>query len=322
MGKTILVTGVAGFIGFHTTMKLLDRGDTVIGVDIMNKYYDVTLKEARLAKLQKHSRANNFFFSKVDIADYAAMEKIFTEHKITNVCHLAAQAGVRYSLESPFTYENSNVKGTLTIFELCRHHDVKNVAFAISSSVLGLNEELPFTEDQKTETQISLYAATKKSTEVMAHAYHYLFGINMTALRFFTVYGPWGRPDMALFIFTKNMLAGKPIQLFNNGKHQRDFTYIADIVQGVLGAIDNPFPYKILNLARGESIPLMQYVEEIEKNLGVTAEKELLPKQQGDVETTSADITQAKKHIGYNPTTSVPDGIKEFIAWYKEYYGV
>ncbi len=316
----ILVTGAAGFIGFHVAQALLARGDEVVGVDDLNNYYDPKLKEARLAILQQSS---SFAFHKLDVADKDAIFALVKETHPDVVCHLAAQAGVRYSLDNPFAYEETNGKGMLVILEACRHHEVDRLVYASSSSVYGGNKKLPFSEEDRVDRPISVYAATKKFNEELAHVYHHLFGLHTVGLRFFTVYGPWGRPDMALFKFTKKMLAGEPIQLFNQGKHQRDFTYIDDITAGVVAAIDQSgaFGHELFNLARGESVELMTYVKALERALGKEAEKELLPMQPGDVEATAADITKAKEQLGYNPQTSVEEGVRRFVEWYKEYYG-
>ena len=316
----ILVTGAAGFIGFHVAKALLARGDTVIGVDNISSYYDPKLKLARLRELKRARNSRNFTFYKADIADYRAMERIFRKHKVQKVCHLAAQAGVRYSLTDPFVYERSNNLGTLTLLELCRHNGVKHFIFASSSSVYGGNKKLPFSEKDGVDTPISVYAATKRYDEVLAHAYQHLYDINCTGLRFFTVYGPWGRPDLSLFKFTRNILAGRPIEVYNRGRHTRDFTYIDDIVPGVLAAIDRSYPYELFNLGRGEPVKLLGFIGIIEKDLGRKAKRKLLPMQPGDVETTHADISKARRMLGYSPKTSLREGTREFIRWYREYY--
>ena len=315
----ILITGGAGFIGSTVAKKLLERGDEIVIVDNFNDYYDPTLKEARIKKIL--SQGGDSQIERIDITDYKALEKIFQDNKIDKVCHLAAQAGVRYSLEHPFVYENTNNLGTLNLLELCRHYSVKNFIFASSSSVYGNNKKLPFSESDRVDTPISLYASTKKANEEMAHVYHHLFGLNCTGLRFFTVYGPWGRPDMALFKFTKAILTSNVIDVYNNGEMARDFTYIDDIATGVIAALDKSYPYEIFNLARGESVRLLDYINEIEKNLGIEAKKNMMPIQPGDVPATSADISKAREMLGYNPQTSVPIGVKNFIDWYQEYYG-
>ena len=313
VNKSILITGAAGFIGFHTAKTLLERGDTVIGIDNLNDYYDPKLKQARLEILEKYP---NFKFYKSDIS-----EEIPVKEYIDVICHLAAQAGVRYSLENPKAYEKSNMLGTLNIFEFARQNKIKTVVYASSSSVYGNSKEIPFTESQKLDTPISLYAATKKANELYAYVYHHLYGINMTGLRFFTVYGPWGRPDMALFKFTKNILNNKPIDVYNNGDMKRDFTYVDDIVSGIISSIDHAYPFEIFNLARGESIPLTEFIKEIEKNTK-PAEKNMLPMQPGDVSETFGDISLAKEKLDYSPQTSVAEGVKNFINWYKEFYKI
>lgn len=316
--KTILLTGGAGFIGFHTAKALLTRGDRVIIVDNLNYYYDPSIKESRLKELEKIS--TNLLVKRIDICEYQDLEEIFKSEKINTVVNLAAQAGVRYSISHPFTYEKTNIRGFLNLLELCRHHDVKDFVFASSSSVYGANTKMPFSEDDKVDTPLSLYAASKKSNEEMAYTYHHLYGLNCTGLRFFTVYGPWGRPDMALFLFTDAIVKNKPINVFNNGEMARDFTYIDDIVSGMVTSIDKSFAYEIFNLARGESVRLMDYIKEIENNLGKVAVKNMMPMQAGDVPKSDADISKARKFLGYNPQTSVKEGIKNFVEWYKEYY--
>ena len=309
----ILVTGGAGFIGNSVVLKLLERGDQVVIVDNVNDYYDVRLKRDRLKRVSCP-------IYEVDIADYNAMAKIFVEHQFDAVCHLAAQAGVRYSLQNPFAYERTNNLGTLNILELMRKHNCKKLVYASSSSVYGGNEKTPFAVSDRVDNPISLYAATKKYNELMAHVYHNLFGIESFGLRFFTVYGPWGRPDMALFKFTKNMLEGKPIDVYNNGDHARDFTYIDDIVSGVLLSIDKVKGYDVLNLGNNKVTTLMYFINSIEKELGVVSEKNMLPMQPGDVHTTSADIGYTKKILGWEPKTNIDDGVKKFIDWYRNYY--
>lgn len=316
---TILVTGIAGQIGSQVAKALIARGDTVVGVDNLSDYYDVALKEARLAFIRE---SGDFVFVKASVADQEAMEKVFSEHKIDKVCHMAAQAGVRYSLENPFAYEESNNKGTLVMLEACRKHKVKDFIYASSSSVYGGNEKLPFSEEDNVDNAISVYAATKKYNEVVAHVYHQLYGLNCTGLRFFTVYGPFGRPDMAIFKFTKNIMEGKPIDVYNNGKHRRDFTYVNDITTGVVAALDKAYPYEIFNLARGETVTLGEFIAAIEETAGKKADKNMLPKQPGDIEATSADISKARKMLGYEPRTSIKEGVSKFVDWYKEYYKV
>lgn len=316
----ILITGGAGFIGMHVAQKLLKRGDEVIIVDNFNDYYDPSLKEARANLLKKEYPLVEIY--KIDIVDYAALEKLFKKKSFDKILHLAAQAGVRYSLEKPFTYLESNLRGTLNLLELCRHHNVKDFIFASSSSVYGNNKKMPFMEEDQVDQPISLYAATKKSTEEMAYTYHHLYGLNCTGLRFFTVYGPWGRPDMALFKFTENTIKGKQIDVYNNGDMARDFTYVDDIADGAIAAIDKSFPFEIFNLARGQSVKLMYYISEIEKSVGKEVFKHMMPMQPGDVPVTSADISKARKLLDYEPKTSVEEGVKNFVDWYREFYKV
>ncbi len=317
---TILVTGVAGFIGSNTADALLKRGDTVIGIDNINDYYDPKLKEARLDHFFKDKE--NFTFYKTDISDLEEMKKIFKENKIDKICHLAAQAGVRYSLTHPYSYLKSNIDGTTVLFELAREFKIETVVYASSSSVYGDNKKQPFSEKDEVIHPISLYAATKKSNELLAYTYHSLFKINMTGLRFFTVYGPWGRPDMALFLFTDAILKGNKIDVFNYGKMMRDFTFITDIVSGIIASLDKESPYEIFNLGCGKQIELMKFISLIEQELGKTAEKNMMPIQPGDVPNSLADISHAKEKLGYVPQMDVKDGIKEFIKWYKEYYNI
>ncbi|MFA5303066.1 MAG: NAD-dependent epimerase/dehydratase family protein [Candidatus Nanoarchaeia archaeon] len=312
MPKTILVTGAAGFIGFHTSKALLDRGDKVIGIDNLNDYYDVKLKEERLRILKKNP---NFTFYKLDFS--ISLDEV-KEH-IDTICHLGAQAGVRYSITNPLVYEKYNTLGTLKVFEFARARTIKSVIFASSSSVYGNCSNPPFKEDYKLSAPISVYAATKISNELFAHTYYKLFGINMTGLRFFTVYGPYGRPDMALFEFTKKILNNETIDVYNNGEMKRDFTYIDDIVNGVLLAIDKNYSFEIFNLARGESVNLMDFIKAIEKALDKKAIINFMPLQAGDVLLTSGDISKAKELLNYNPTVSIENGVKEFTDWYKEY---
>lgn len=313
----ILLTGGAGFIGSHVAEALLKRGDTVVLVDNMNDYYDVSLKESRIQDLLQYDGA---IFVKADIADEIAMETLFKKHEFDKVCHLAAQAGVRYSIENPLQYDQANGRGTLVMLECCRKYDVKDIVFASSSSVYGGSTRMPFKEDDPVDTPLAIYAATKRYNELQAHAYHMLYGLNCTGLRFFTAYGPKGRPDMALFKFTKAILENKPIEVYNDGKMLRDFTFISDIVAGVIAAIDKPFPYEIFNLARGEQVQLLSFIEAIEKALGKKAEKQLLPLQQGDVPATHGDIRKAQELLGYNPKVSVDEGVVAFVTWYKTYY--
>lgn len=314
---TILVTGIAGFIGSWTAEKLLERGDKVVGVDNFNDYYDVSIKRNRIGKFK-----GDFKLYESDITDYKAMERIFNENKIDKVCHLAAQAGVRYSLTNPFTYESTNVLGTLNFLELCRHKGVKTIVYASSSSVYGNNKKTPFSVEDNVDHPISLYAATKKTNELMAYTYHHLFGLHCTGLRFFTVYGPWGRPDMALFKFTKAILEDKPIDVYNFGKMKRDFTFITDIVAGILASLDKEYPYEIFNLGNSNTVELMYYIECIEKELGKKAKKNLLPMQPGDVPESFADIERSRKMLGFDPKVKIEEGIHQFILWYKSYYRV
>ena len=332
-----LVTGAAGFIGFHTSQYLLNRGDKVIGIDNLNDYYDPTLKEARLSQLIPQ---NNFSFYKVDLVDKKAIDEFFKKESPEYVIHLAAQAGVRYSLDNPYAYIDSNITGFLNILEACRHCPVKHLVFASSSSVYGANTLMPFSVNHNVDHPLSLYAATKKSNELMAHTYSHLYNIPTSGLRFFTVYGPWGRPDMALFIFTKKILNGEKIDVFNNGKHKRDFTYIDDIVEGVVRVSDNiavsnqgwdsdnpdpatsKAPYRLYNIGNNSPVELMYFIEQIEKNLNKKADKNYLPLQPGDVPATYANVDALIDYVDYSPSTSIESGIEKFIKWYKEYYKV
>jgi UDP-glucuronate 4-epimerase len=332
----VLVTGTAGFIGSHVALKLLERGDDVIGLDNLNDYYDVTLKKARLARFMEHPRYTHVH---ADLADRAAMEQAFATHTPQRVVHLAAQAGVRYAAENPHVYVSSNVTGFLHILEGCRRHGVEHLVFASTSSVYGANTAMPFSEHQSAEHPLTLYAATKKANEQMAHSYAHLYGIPSTGLRFFTVYGPWGRPDMALFLFTKAMLAGEPIRVFNHGKHKRSFTYIDDIVEGVIrtldkapgknadwnGAAPDPAssgvaPYRLYNIGNEQPVELLHYIEVLEQCLGRKAKMEMLPLQAGDVPDTEADVTELIQSVGYAPKISVATGIANFVGWYRDYY--
>jgi UDP-glucuronate 4-epimerase len=333
----VLVTGSAGFIGFHTAKALLERGDEVVGLDNLNEYYDVTLKLARLEKLKTYPR---FKFVKLDLADREGMAELFAREKLERVIHLGAQAGVRYSIQDPFAYISSNVQGTMTVLEGCRHNGVQHLVFASTSSVYGANTRMPFSVHQNVDHPLSLYAATKKSNELMAHTYASLYGLPVTGLRFFTVYGPFGRPDMALFLFTKNILAGKPIDVFNYGNHRRDFTYVGDIVEGVIRACDriaqpNPAwsgdepdaatskaPYRLYNIGNQRPVELMRYIEVLEECLGRKAQKNLLPLQQGDVPDTWADVEDLVTDVGYRPSTPVEQGVRAFVDWYVDYYKV
>ena len=333
----VIVTGAAGFIGFHLSMRLLKDGCHVTGIDNLNPYYDVNLKKARLEKLTPFE---NFSFYNMDISDKKSLEEIFNNTKYDVVVNLAAQAGVRYSIENPHAYVDSNIVGFVNLLEACRHNDVKHLVFASSSSVYGANTKMPFSVHNNVDHPVSLYAATKKANELMAHAYSHLYGMACTGLRFFTVYGPWGRPDMALFLFTKAILEEKPIKVFNHGRMQRDFTYIDDITEGVVRIMgrlpepdpawngDNPDPgtsyarYKIYNIGNNNPVELMEFIGVIEKVLGKKAKKEFLDLQPGDVPATYADIDDLIKDVGFKPETTIETGIKQFILWYNEYYGV
>jgi UDP-glucuronate 4-epimerase len=335
----ILVTGAAGFIGYHVAEKLLQQNVQVVGLDNLNNYYDVALKESRLSNLQKHKNKQNFEFHKVDISDLPALENIFKRNNFDCVIHLAAQAGVRYSIENPHAYVQSNIVGFVNILECCRHNQVPHLVYASSSSVYGLNATLPFSENIAVNHPISFYGATKRANEIMAHSYSSLYGLPTTGLRFFTVYGPWGRPDMALFKFTKAILEDKPIDVFNYGKHKRDFTYIDDIVAGILAVAAKPAtashnfdtqqpdpatsnaPWRVYNIGNSDPVELATYIELIEKYLGKTAQKNLLPLQPGDVPGTFADINNLARDFNYQPTTSVQNGVKAFLDWYMDYYG-
>ncbi|MCX7726170.1 MAG: SDR family NAD(P)-dependent oxidoreductase [Chitinispirillaceae bacterium] len=312
----ILVTGAAGFIGFHVSSELLRRGFNVIGIDNINEYYDPLLKQARLNILLGNK---NFVFYKIDICDFDSLEKIFKNNKIKKVCHLAAQAGVRYSLQNPFSYQKSNNEGFLNIIELSKRFNVENFVYASSSSVYGANTKLPFSEDDRVDLPISLYAATKRANELVAYTYSHLFNLACSGLRFFTVYGPWGRPDMALFIFTKSILEDKPIQVYNYGDMGRNFTYIDDIVDGVLRVLDYPVKYEIYNIGNDKAEKLLDFIEEIEKCLGKKSIREYLPMQPGDVKYTMADISKIRK-LGYEPRTDIAEGIRKFIDWYLSCY--
>jgi len=326
---TYLVTGAAGFIGFHTSKRLLDRGETVLGIDIVNDYYDPKLKQARLEILSKYP---GFTFTKVNIADMDALKAAAAPHEVRKIVHLAAQAGVRYSIENPHAYVESNLTGHVNMLELARHTDsVENMSYASSSSVYGGNKEQPFSEYQRVDQPISLYAATKKADELMSHVYAHLYRLPLTGLRFFTVYGPWGRPDMAMWLFTKAILADEPIKVFNHGDMRRDFTYIDDIVTGVIATVDNPPvdtgdieapPHKVYNIGNNNPEDLMTMIGTIEKALGKEAIKEFLPLQPGDVPATSADISQISNDHGFKPTTMIEDGIPRFIEWYKAYHNI
>jgi UDP-glucuronate 4-epimerase len=333
----VLVTGAAGFIGSHVSHILLDRGDTVVGLDNINDYYDVNLKLARLARLEAKP---NFSIVKFDLADRAAMEALFEKEKFDKVVHLAAQAGVRYSIENPHIYVESNITGFLHILEGCRHHNVQHLVYASTSSVYGANEAMPFSEHNSANHPLTLYAATKKANELMAHSYSNLFNMSTTGLRFFTVYGPWGRPDMALFLFAKNIIEGKPINVFNHGNHTRDFTFVDDIANGVVAALDhnaqpnlnwdgmNPdpatskAPWRVYNIGNNQPVKLMRYIEVLEECLGKKAELNLLPLQAGDVPDTFANADNLINDVGYKPAMPVEEGVRRFVEWYREYYKV
>ncbi|MEQ4934102.1 NAD-dependent epimerase [Klebsiella oxytoca] len=331
-----LVTGAAGFIGFHACKRLLQAGHEVVGLDNMNDYYDVNLKQARLDLLQSPL----FSFHKIDLADREGIAQLFAHEKFNRVIHLAAQAGVRYSLENPFAYADSNLIGYLNILEGCRHNHVEHLLYASSSSVYGLNRKMPFSTDDSVDHPVSLYAATKKANELMAHTYSHLYGIPTTGLRFFTVYGPWGRPDMALFKFTKAMLQGKSIDVYNYGKMKRDFTYIDDIVEAIVrmqdiipqpnpewtvetgSPADSSAPYRVYNIGNSSPVELMDYITALEEALGMVAEKNMMPIQPGDVLETSADTKPLYDMVGFRPQTTVSQGVKNFVDWYKAYYKV
>ena len=316
--KTYLVTGAAGFIGFHVSRALLERGDRVLGLDNLNDYYDVSLKEARLRLLQETER---FTFYREDLANREGLAKVFGQNRIQVVCNMAAQAGVRYSLVNPFAYQSSNLEGFLNIIHLSQEHQVENFVYASSSSVYGNNKKVPFSVQDRVDNPISLYAATKKANELVAHTYSHIYGLPCSGLRFFTVYGPWGRPDMALFIFTKAITRNQPIEVYNFGKMRRDFTYIDDIVQGVLASMDRPVPYALYNLGNSRAVDLLYFIECIEKELGKKAEKKMLPMQPGDVVETYADISESERDLGFQPTTRIEEGITSFISWYRSFYG-
>ncbi len=333
----IVVTGAAGFIGSHVSHRLLDRGDEVVGIDNLNDYYDVALKEARLARLTERS---GFEFKRVDIAVKQAIDQIFSVEQPHRVVHLAAQAGVRYSLENPYAYIDANIVGFLNILESVRSIGTEHLVYASTSSVYGSNTNMPFSVHDNVDHPVSLYAATKKSNELMAHTYSHLFGIPCTGLRFFTVYGPWGRPDMALFLFTRKMLAGEPIDVFNYGNHRRDFTYIDDIVEGIIRVLDKPAdanpewsgddpdphsssaPYRLYNIGSNNPVDLMRYIEVLEETLGVSAEKNFLPLQPGDVPDTFADVGDLVRDVDYQPNTPIEVGIQNFVSWYKDYHEI
>jgi len=315
----VLVTGTAGFIGFHLAKHLLERGDEVIGYDNVNEYYDVSLKHARMKILEKFDK---YTFYKADLEDREKLDEVVKEHMPDKFCNLAAQAGVRYSLEHPEAYIDSNLVGFLNVLETCRHNGVNDLVYASSSSVYGGNTKIPFSVEDNVDSPISLYAATKKSNELMAHVYSHLFDLNTTGLRFFTVYGPYGRPDMALFKFTKAIVADEPIDVYNFGRMERDFTYVDDIVAGIMACLDRPFKYEVFNLGNNKPSDLEYFISLIEKELGNKAEKNYLPMQPGDVPKTFADIDHSKELLGYEPKTTLDEGVKKFIEWYREYYSL
>ncbi|MGH8251512.1 MAG: NAD-dependent epimerase [Steroidobacteraceae bacterium] len=331
----VLVTGAAGFIGYHVAERLLARGDEVTGLDNLNPYYDPSLKQARLARLSAHG---HFTFEKIDLADRPSMDALFSRAGFQRVVHLGAQAGVRYSVENPHAYADSNLTGTLHVLEGCRHNRVEHLVFASTSSVYGANTKMPFSVHQNTDHPLSFYAATKKANEAMAHSYASLYGLPVTGLRFFTVYGPWGRPDMALFLFTRNILAGRPIEVFNYGRHRRDFTYVDDIAGGVTAALDHVAspnagwdgdapdpassraPYRLYNIGNNRPVELAHYIEVLENCLGRKADQKLLPLQAGDVPDTWADAAELVQDVGYRPSTPVAEGVARFVEWYLGYY--
>ncbi len=336
-GKPVLVTGAAGFIGYHLAKRMLDDGHKVIGIDNLNDYYDVSLKEARLDQIRGR---NGFEFYKLDLANRLGMESLFQANRFSCVVHLAAQAGVRHSIENPHTYVDSNLVGFLHVLEGCRHSQVAHLVYASSSSVYGANTLMPFSVHHNVDHPVSLYAATKKANELMAHTYAHLYGLPCTGLRFFTVYGPWGRPDMALFKFTRQILAGEPIDVFNYGKHRRDFTYIDDIVEGVVRVLEkipqpdqawngdrpnpgtSPAPWRLYNIGNHQPIELERYIEVIEECLGRTAERNLLPMQPGDVPETYADVSALAEEVGYEPETPIEVGVARFVEWYRDFYNI
>ncbi|MCQ8849398.1 NAD-dependent epimerase [Alteromonas stellipolaris] len=336
----ILVTGAAGFIGAAVSQYLINRGDDVVGIDNINDYYDIALKHARLEQVQNSAAGERFTFIKMGVEDRPEMAALFEDQKFDKVVHLAAQAGVRYSIENPNAYVDANLVGFMNILEGCRHNKVGHLVYASSSSVYGANETMPFSEQHNVDHQVSLYAASKKANELMAHTYSHLYNLPTTGLRFFTVYGPWGRPDMALFKFTKAILEGKTIQVYNFGNHRRDFTYIDDIVEGVIRSLDNvakpneswdasapdpsssKAPYKVYNIGAQTPVHLLKFIETLEASLGVEANKELLPLQPGDVPDTYADVSSLVNDTGYKPSTSIDVGVKNFVDWYKDFYNI
>ena len=334
----VLVTGVAGFIGMHVAQRLLARGDTVVGIDSLNAYYDPALKAARLEQLARHEQAASLRFEKLDVADGAALDALFARERFDRVVHLAAQAGVRYSIDNPLAYGEANLSGFLNVLEACRHHPVAHLVYASSSSVYGGNAKMPFSEADSVDHPVSLYAATKKANELMAHTYSHLYGTPTTGLRFFTVYGPWGRPDMAYFSFTRDILAGQPIAVYNDGRMMRDFTYIDDIVDGIVAVLDKPAtpdpafdplaphpgrsraPYRVFNIGNQDPVALGEFIATIERALGVEAVKVFKPMQPGDVVATHADVSALRDWTGVSPRTPLATGIERFVDWYRRYY--
>ncbi len=332
--EKILVTGAAGFIGYHLCQQLLLQGAEVVGIDNLNEYYDVTLKETRISRLKKSSK---FLFQKIDLGHRPSIERLFRDHHFQKVIHLGAQAGVRYSIENPHVYVDSNIVGFLNILEGCRHGKIEHLVFASSSSVYGKNRDMPFTVDQNVDHPVSLYAATKKSNELMAHTYSHLYGLPITGLRFFTVYGPWGRPDMAPFLFASAIFEGRPIKVFNNGDMKRDFTYVGDIVDGVIKTLSHQpkplessekltpgtsnVPYRIYNIGNNKPIALMRFIELLELSIGKEAKKEFFPMQPGDVKETFADTTDLQRDVGFKANTPIEVGVPKFVAWFRDYYG-
>ena len=323
--QSILVTGAAGFIGFHVARRLLAEGCSVVGLDNLNSYYDPALKEARLDILR---REPNFAFEQIDLADRASMQRLFAKHRFARVVHLAAQAGVRYSIDQPHAYVDANLEGFVNVLEGCRHHGCGHLVYASSSSVYGANTKLPFSVTDKADHPVSLYAATKKANELIAYSYSHLYRLPVTGLRFFTIYGPWGRPDMAIYLFTKAIVEGTPIKLFNHGRMRRDFTYIEDAARAVLQLVDQPprdggeAPARIYNVGNNRSEELLHVVEVLERELGRTAVKEMLPMQPGDVTETFADVEELMRDTGFRPQTAIEDGLADFVAWYRDYYRI
>ena len=314
-----LVTGSAGFIGFHVARELLERGEEVVGLDSINDYYSQELKEDRNEVLEEY---DNFTFYRQDLCELEKLEELFEKEDIGRICHLAAQAGVRHSIENPHAYQKSNLEGFTNIIEMVRHYEVGNFVYASSSSVYGGKEKVPYSTEDDVTTPVSYYAATKVANEVIAHSYSHLYDVPCTGLRFFTVYGPWGRPDMALYKFTDLMMEGEEIDVYNYGDMQRDFTYIDDIVEGVISALDKPFDYEVFNLGNGNPVDLMDFIETLEDTLGIEADKNMMPMQPGDMKKTYADVSGAKEKLGYESKTDIEEGIRKFVEWYVDYHGV